>query len=40
MPGFAFERINDVAFDKAEEPLLEGNDPIELNSYALEILKA
>lgn len=40
MPGFAFERINDVAFDEAEEPLLEGNDPIELNSYALEILKA
>jgi len=40
MPGFAFERINDVAFDEAEEPLLEGNDPIELNSYALEALKA
>ena len=39
MPGFAFERINEVAFDKAEEPLLEGNDPIELNSYALETLK-
>jgi len=36
MPGFAIEQINDRAFEVADEPLLEGEDPIELNPYALD----
>lgn len=39
MPGFAIEQINAVAFEKVDEPLLEGEDHIELNAYALDALK-
>lgn len=38
IPGFAIEQINDSAFEVADEPLLEGEDPIELNSYALDAM--
>jgi uncharacterized tellurite resistance protein B-like protein len=31
----AIDRINDVAFELCGEPLLEGDDPWELNTYAL-----
>lgn len=40
MPGFAIEQINEVAFEKASAPLLEGEDPIEVNANALEALKS
>jgi uncharacterized tellurite resistance protein B-like protein len=40
MPGFAVEGINDAAFDAAGEPLLEGEDPIEVNPHALEALQS
>jgi uncharacterized tellurite resistance protein B-like protein len=40
MPGFAIEQINGQAFEHAEEPLLEGDDPIEINPYALEALRS
>ncbi|WP_198598613.1 tellurite resistance TerB C-terminal domain-containing protein, partial [Salinibacter altiplanensis] len=40
IPGFAIEQINDSAFEVADEPLLEGEDPIELNSYALDALQS
>jgi uncharacterized tellurite resistance protein B-like protein len=40
MPGFAIEQINDRAFELADEPLLEGEDPIELNPHALDTLRS
>jgi len=40
MPGFAIEQINDRAFELADEPLLEGEDPIELNPHALDALRS
>lgn len=40
MPGFAIEQINDRAFEVADEPLLEGWDPVEINSYALDALQS
>jgi len=40
MPGFAIEQINAFAFEEVDEPLLEGEDHIELNAYALDALKA
>ena len=40
MPGFAIEGINDAAFEFAGEPLLEGEDPIEVNPHALEALQS
>lgn len=39
MPGFAIEQINSLALEQCGEPLLEGDDPIELNEYALEELE-
>lgn len=39
MPGFAIEQINSVSLEACGEPLLEGDDPVELNSYALEELQ-
>jgi tellurite resistance protein len=39
MPGFVFEEVNQVAFEKSGEPLLEGEDPVEINANALESLK-
>lgn len=32
----ALERINDAAFDRCGEPLVEGDDPLELNPFAVE----
>lgn len=40
IPGFAYEQINDVAFEETGEPLFEGDDPVEINSYALEALQS
>jgi len=40
MPGFAYEQINDVAFEEAGEPLLEGDDPIDINPFALDALQS
>lgn len=40
IPGFATEQINASAFEVADEPLLEGDDPIELNPYALNALQS
>jgi len=34
MAGGAMEAINDAAFQLCDEPLLEGDDPIEINAYA------
>jgi len=39
MPGFAIEQINDRAFEVTDEPLLEGEDPIELNPHAFDALQ-
>lgn len=35
MPGGAIEAVNDAAFDVAGEPLLEGDDEVEVNGHAL-----
>ena len=41
MPAGAIETINDAAFQRCDEPLIEGNDPLDLNEYALkEMLNA
>jgi len=40
MPAGAIESINEAAYAAFEEPLIEGDDPIELNPYALEELAA
>ena len=38
MPAGAIETINDAAFDRCDEPLLEGDDPLEVNDEALKAL--
>lgn len=38
IPGFALEQINSASLDRCGELLLEGDDPVELNPYALEEL--
>ena len=38
MPAGAVETINDAAFARCDEPLLEGDDPLEVNDEALEEL--
>lgn len=35
IPGGAIETLNEAAFAACDEPLLEGEDPIELNAYAV-----
>ncbi len=41
LPAGAIETINDVAFQLCDEPLIEGDDPLDLNEYALkELLNA
>lgn len=35
IPGGAIEMLNEAAFAACDEPLLEGEDPIELNAYAV-----
>ena len=40
LPGGAVETINEVAFDACGEPALEGDDPIEVNTDALEEMLA
>jgi uncharacterized tellurite resistance protein B-like protein len=36
LPDGALEILNDAAFEAVGEPVCEGNDPIEINSYAVE----
>ena len=38
MPAGAIETINDAAFERCDEPLLEGADPLEVNDEALKEL--
>ena len=38
MPAGAIETINDAAFKRCDEPLLEGDDPLEVNDEALKEL--
>ena len=38
MPAGAIETINDAAFERCQEPLIEGHDPLELNEFALKEL--
>ena len=38
MPAGAIETINDAAFEQCDEPLIEGDDPLDLNEYALKEL--
>jgi hypothetical protein len=40
MPAGAIEIINEASYAACDEPMLEGDDPIELNTYALEELTA
>lgn len=40
MPAGAMEAVNEAAFGTCDEPMLEGDDPIEINSYAVEELLA
>ena len=35
LPDGALEILNEVAFEAAGEPVCEGTDPVEINSYAL-----
>lgn len=39
MPGFAIEQINSAALEACGEPLLEGDDRIEMNAFALKELQ-
>jgi uncharacterized tellurite resistance protein B-like protein len=36
LPGAALEMLNEAALDAVGEPVCEGTDPVEINSYALE----
>ena len=38
MPAGAMETINDAAFERCDEPLIEGHDPLDLNEFALKEL--
>lgn len=38
MPAGAIETINDAAFERCDEPLIEGHDPLDLNEFALKEL--
>jgi hypothetical protein len=38
LPLGAIEVVNEVAFDACGEPMLEGQDPIEVNPYAVEMM--
>lgn len=38
MPAGAIEAINDAAFERCDEPLIEGHDPLDLNEFALKEL--
>ena len=41
LPSGAIETINDAAFEQCDEPLIEGDDPLDMNEYALkELLNA
>jgi len=35
MPAGAIETINNAAFDRCDEPLIEGADPLDMNEFAL-----
>ena len=38
LPSGAIETINDAAFEQCDEPLIEGDDPLDMNEYALKEL--
>ncbi len=38
MPSGAVETINSAAFERCDEPLIEGDDPLEMNELALKEL--
>ncbi len=38
MPSGAVETINSAAFERCDEPLIEGDDPLEMNEFALKEL--
>jgi uncharacterized tellurite resistance protein B-like protein len=38
MPAGALETVNEAAFDICDEPMLEGEDPIDINQHAVEEL--
>ena len=38
MPAGAIETINDAAFERCDEPLIEGDDPLDVNEIALKEL--
>ena len=38
MPAGAIETINDVAFELCDEPMIEGDDPLEVNKFAIKEL--
>ena len=38
MPAGAIETINDVAFELCDEPMVEGDDPLEVNEFAIKEL--
>ncbi len=38
MPAGAIETINDAAFERCDEPLIEGDDPLDVNEFALKEL--
>jgi len=40
LPNGALDTLNEAAYEIAEEPLLEGDDPLALNRYALDLLLA
>ena len=40
LPDGAFDAINEAAFDACDEPVLEGEDPIEINPEAMEAITA
>ena len=38
MPAGAIETINNAAFEHCDEPLIEGDDPLDMNEFALKEL--
>jgi hypothetical protein len=39
MPSGAIDTLNEASYDLAGEPILEGDDPLTVNTYALEELR-
>ncbi len=40
MPGGAIDVLNEAAFERTEEPLIEGDDPLSINPYAREGMRS